>query len=353
MSTLELSAITQQPLPIIPEPRTTETLQSILDDIFDEAMQPRHFNCSSTEVHPRHWQKPLGDPLREFVGRSGKGFRSSFTQVCWNVLDNRTAMPPELPALVEALHAGSLIVDDIEDGAKERRGKPALHQLYGIDIALNAGNWLYFLPGAIVPRLNLDHLSELALHRRINETLFKAHAGQALDLGGRPNSLKQIEIPAYVATMTRLKTGELFAFAAASAAIVSGAPRSHERALLRFGRELGVALQMLDDLSTVTNSDRHEKAAEDFLNRRVTWLWAWAADSLGGVAFQQIVDASETAAGVEFLCATFRDVCADLGRQHVREQVARAWDALPRTLSNHPAMDRFQEEVIKLEKSYG
>jgi hypothetical protein len=48
--------------------------------------------------------------------------------------------------VVEFIHAGSLVVEDIEDGSRIRRGRVALHVRYGMPVALNAGNWLYFWP---------------------------------------------------------------------------------------------------------------------------------------------------------------------------------------------------------------
>ena len=47
---------------------------------------------------------------------------------------------------MELTHAGSLIIDDIEDGARTRRGGPAAHLEFGVDLAVNAGNLVYFLP---------------------------------------------------------------------------------------------------------------------------------------------------------------------------------------------------------------
>lgn len=48
--------------------------------------------------------------------------------------------------LIELLHCASLIIDDIEDGSIQRRGKPCSHSVYGIDYAINAANLMYFLP---------------------------------------------------------------------------------------------------------------------------------------------------------------------------------------------------------------
>jgi geranylgeranyl pyrophosphate synthase len=48
--------------------------------------------------------------------------------------------------LSELIHTGSLIIDDIQDQSELRRGRPSLYRTYGIDVAINAGNTLYFLP---------------------------------------------------------------------------------------------------------------------------------------------------------------------------------------------------------------
>ena len=48
--------------------------------------------------------------------------------------------------LTEIVHNGSLIIDDIEDNSTMRRGKDCVHKIYGTDIAVNAGNFMYFAP---------------------------------------------------------------------------------------------------------------------------------------------------------------------------------------------------------------
>ncbi len=74
---------------------------------------------------------------------------------------------PSFRGSSRALHLGSLIVDDIEDGSPIRRGGPALHLQIGTPLALNAGNWLYFLPGLLVSRLELPQTRELSLRQAI------------------------------------------------------------------------------------------------------------------------------------------------------------------------------------------
>ena len=52
----------------------------------------------------------------------------------------------EVAALCEIVHNGTLLVDDIEDSSSVRRDKPCVHLLFGEDIAINSGNFMYFAP---------------------------------------------------------------------------------------------------------------------------------------------------------------------------------------------------------------
>ncbi len=132
------------------------------------------------------WERALFGPAREFLTRPGKEIRSRLVETGWLLCGGAPgAHPPELPWLVEILHAGSLIVDDIEDGSPERRGAPALHELVGLPLALNTGNWLYFWPLVLIERLGLPESRALALYRETSRVLVGCHQGQALDLSVR------------------------------------------------------------------------------------------------------------------------------------------------------------------------
>nr|HPH70237.1 polyprenyl synthetase family protein [Kofleriaceae bacterium] len=79
------------------------------------------------------WQSALLGPLLEFAARPSKAFRDRLTQLAFLGSDGNPAhLPAQLGAIVEAIHAGSLVVDDVQDGSLERRGGPALHQTMGM-----------------------------------------------------------------------------------------------------------------------------------------------------------------------------------------------------------------------------
>jgi hypothetical protein len=80
--------------------------------------------------------------------------------------------------VVESLHAGSLIVDDIEDDSDLRRDAATLHRIYGVPVALNAGNWLYFWPQVLLSRIPL---TDEAPERPRRGAMPDAAISQALD----------------------------------------------------------------------------------------------------------------------------------------------------------------------------
>jgi len=321
-----------------------------------------HFEATEPEQRPHTlpialWERALLGPLADFMSRPGKEFRARLVRLSWELAGRRNAPPAELPLIVEALHAGSLIVDDIEDGSTYRRGAPALHHSYGLPLALNAGNWLYFWPAELLSRLELPPVTELALHRVIGRTLLSCHEGQALDLSTQIVELEQARVPAVVATTTALKTGKLFELAAAVGAIAAGAPSTTVRALVEFGQQLGTGLQMLDDLSGLTSESRCHKGHEDLLGGRATWPWAWAAERCDRLVYNRLRELGRevTTQGLhpEHLAEALRQALGDVGRHKVHDHLHAALKALSSALGPSRALDEVSHEIISLEHSYG
>src|SRR6185503_1354586 len=94
-------------------------------------------------VSRRLWERALAGPVREFLRRPGKGMRGRLVEAAFQLVGG-AELGPDLPAALELLHAGSLVLDDIQDASLERRGGPALHRVCGTGVALNAGNWMVF-----------------------------------------------------------------------------------------------------------------------------------------------------------------------------------------------------------------
>ncbi len=169
-----------------------DPLIELLEDELDDS-HLTHFLDLGGEPLPRAvWESALLGPAREILARPGKEFRKNLVEIAWQLSGGASKTPIVLSLLVEILHAGSLVIDDIEDGSPYRRGKPALHAMCGVPVALNTGNWLYFWPFALLSRLGFPAPEELELSREIVRTLMACHCGQGLDLSVRwPVSRKQ------------------------------------------------------------------------------------------------------------------------------------------------------------------
>jgi geranylgeranyl diphosphate synthase type I len=310
---------------------------------------------AAQEIPWRLWRQALYTPLHDFLSRPGKEFRGELLAQSWHLSGRKDPPPPELALVVEALHAGSLVIDDIEDESTERRGRPALHRVYGTATALNAGNWLYFWPFRLLESAPLAPEIRAAAHRLVTRVLLECHYGQSLDLSVRLADLEVAEIPGVVRAITELKTGSLVGLAAGLGALASGADERFVGAATRFGRELGTALQMLDDLSGVMTEKRRHKGIEDVALGRPTWPWAWLATTMERDAFaelQQMSRAVHEGHAPEPLARELGRLVAPQGKRRVHAHVEHAFARLSSAVTHPPALSALRLELERLERSY-
>lgn len=242
------------------------------------------------------WEEVLLSPTRDFLSNPGKSLRRDFVQLGWqlawlmrhqevHVTSARQLRglvpecPVELPLLIELLHAGSLVIDDIEDQSEMRRGAACLHQKIGIAPALNIGNWLYFVSGSMIERLDCDERARVRLYKMLNRVMLRCHQGQSLDVSCRVTSVDRSKIAALTEMSTRLKTGVLLGFSLQMSALYLGASAEESTPLYEFGERVGLGLQMYDDLSGISNPKRWHKGCEDLSRARLTWVWSWVSQN--------------------------------------------------------------------------
>ncbi len=160
--------------------------------------------------------------------------------------------------LPELLHNGSIIIDDIEDKSEERRKKPALHLIFGEDIAINAGNALYYL--SLLPLLKnkdeFDQKTLLKLYEVYSQEMIKIHFGQATDIAwhnglANANDIKEGE---YL-EMCSNKTGCIARLAAKTAAIIAGKDDKEVEKIGKFTETVGITFQIQDDILNLTGKE--------------------------------------------------------------------------------------------------
>ncbi len=151
-------------------------------------------------------------------------------------------------AAVELLHNFSLIHDDIEDGDRTRRGRPTVWALWGEAQAINAGDALFALAQLALLRLaerGVPASTTVVAQTLFNRTCVALTGGQHLDLGFE--SRDSVTVADYLA-MIEGKTAALVACACELGALVAIAPDAQRAHLRAFGRHLGLAFQMRDDI---------------------------------------------------------------------------------------------------------
>jgi len=243
------------------------------------------------DLEKRFLQLAIDDPCGEFCSRPGKRIRAEVVSLGYQAAGGVGEPPAELIDFIELLHAGSLVIDDIQDNSSCRRGRPALHVTHGTSMAINIGNWMYFSAIERLMEAKLDQSRVLMLIQRAVQVIKQCHEGQGLDLTIRISDLPQSLVPSVNERISRWKTGALTELAAWFGAMAAGASPGLCQQIGQFGNELGVGLQMQNDFVELQKAAFCQAQSEDLANQRVTWPWSWLASSLTSEQYQPLVEA--------------------------------------------------------------
>ena len=191
--------------------------------------------------------------------------------------DHRAALPGA--AAVELGHNFSLVHDDIEDADVERRHRPTLWAIWGVPLAINAGDALIALSRLALYPL-LDQFSErrvLALMRVYDQTCLELCEGQYLDISFERQA--DVTVEAYL-EMIGKKTASLIGASVQAGAILATDDAAVVEAYRRFGYDLGMAFQIADDVKGTfwTTDESGKPEAGDVRKRKKTLPLVWALE---------------------------------------------------------------------------
>ena len=207
----------------------------------------------------------LLEVLRYSLFQGGKRLRPVLAALCSRLCggtDNDTLYL--LAATFEYLHAGSLIHDDVIDHAENRRGKESVVKKYGMAAAILAGDWLH---------ARCMHLiSTLAGQKGLD---IICNATQAM-VDGEFLQLRYAANPAvteeqYFAVILR-KTAGLMSATCAIAALHAHADPMQQKALACYGKKIGIAFQIIDDLLDYLGDEQAtgKVVGNDFIEGKMT-----------------------------------------------------------------------------------
>ncbi|MCL2720676.1 MAG: polyprenyl synthetase family protein [Treponema sp.] len=198
-------------------------------------------------------------PVKELINRGGKRWRPLLmTLVCQALGGGENSIP--LSPLVEFPHNASLIHDDIEDDSDERRGKPAIHKLFGVDTAVNSASFLYFLATCCIENCGVKNKDYI--YKLWTDCMRRLHMGQAMDINWHRNISIVPDIDDYF-LMCKLKTGSLARLAVELGAHAAGAELETAQVLGKAADLMGVGFQILDDVKNLTTGAPGKKRGDD------------------------------------------------------------------------------------------
>jgi len=207
------------------------------------------------ELDLEAYTKGVNEPIWDLLDRGGKRFRPVMVCITAEALLGKWDEAKKLAPIIELIHNGTLMADDVEDDSVARRGKPCVHKLFGVDTAVNTSVIMYFWPMAKImnDEFKLGEEKKLKIYDLFLREMIRVSSGQAWDIewhhgGYTPNEAQYLN-------MCLSKTGVLTRFACQLGAIVGDANPKQYNALGEFGQIVGVGFQIQDDVLELTETD--------------------------------------------------------------------------------------------------
>lgn len=195
--------------------------------------------------------KDINEASRYVLRAGGKRIRAALTLLACEAVGGRARAALDAAAAVEILHNFTLVHDDVMDNAAARRGKPTVQTRWNVNTAILSGDILLGLAYEQLLRTKSPRLG--AMLDVFTDGFLTVCEGQALDLEFERRA--DVSLREYF-TMIEKKTGRLIATALELGALAGNATEKQRAALREFGKYLGRAFQLQDDLLDVVADER-------------------------------------------------------------------------------------------------
>jgi geranylgeranyl diphosphate synthase type II len=228
----------------------------------------------------------LYEPVRYILSLGGKRIRPALVILACDMFAGDVASALIPAVAIEIFHNFTLLHDDIMDRSERRRGSPTVHVKYNENVAILSGDVMSILasrlmnqaPGAV---LNVVH--EVYTH-----TAMQVCEGQQMDMNFE--ELLSVTEEEYL-TMIELKTAVLIAASLKIGAILGGSSQRDAEDLYEFGRNLGIAFQLQDDLLDTYGDPAvmGKNLGTDIVDNKKTFLVIQALESASGTQKEELL----------------------------------------------------------------
>jgi len=292
---------------------------------------------------------PLVDQVAEhIIGGGGKRLRPLLCVLAGRACGIETEKHIEAAAFIEFVHTATLLHDDVVDGSQKRRGRATANNIFGNQASVLVGDFVYSRAFQMMATVGSQRVMEI-----MSDATNVIAEGEVLQLMNAhdPETTEQ----RYLEVIYR-KTGRLFEAGAEVASVLAGAPLEQQAALAQYGKHLGTAYQLIDDVLDYRSdpATRGKNLGDDLSEGKPTLPLLHAlrhgneeqralirlAIEQGGLAqLGPIVDAIETTGGLDY--------AVDFAQRETT-QALEALEELPETPYSRAlaALARFAQERI-------
>lgn len=213
--------------------------------------------------------KEMYEPMAYIIGLGGKRVRPLLTLVGCDLFNANPQKAIHAALAVELFHNFSLIHDDILDKAPLRRGNTTVHEKWNHNIALLSGDGMMVKAFDVLAGSGKEHIPGLLA--LFSKTALEVCEGQQLDMNFETQETVSVENYIHMITY---KTAVLLGCSLQMGALCAGASAEDQQHVYEFGKHVGIAFQLLDDVLDVYADDEKfgKQVGGDIISNKKTFM---------------------------------------------------------------------------------
>jgi geranylgeranyl diphosphate synthase type II len=294
--------------------------------------------------------KELYEPENYILSLGGKRLRPLLALVACDLFDKDPKHALNSALAVELFHNFSLIHDDILDAAPLRRNKETVHVKWNTNIAILSGDVMLVKASQVLENYDFKEFKKLNI--LFNKTAIEVCEGQQYDMNFEND--KNVMVEDYLQMIT-YKTAVLLGCSLKMGAINANAPESDQNNLYEFGKHLGIAFQLLDDLldAFAVDSEKFGKQiGGDIISNKKTFLFLKAVELANEKQQKQLaklLKTKDTTKKIEGFLEIYNDLkIKELCQIEADKHTAIAINSLSKVSANSPKKENLKKFANEL-----
>jgi len=274
------------------------------------------------------------------IGAGGKRLRPLSVVLAARACGHQGRKHVPAAAIIEFIHTATLLHDDVVDGSNMRRGRNTANHVFGNEASVLVGDYLYSRSFQMMVELGDLRIQEVMANA--TNTIAEGEVLQLMNAHD-PETTEQ----RYLEVIYR-KTAKLFEAGAQMAAIVSGSPREIEQSMVDYGRHLGTAFQLVDDVLDykATAEELGKNLGDDLAEGKPTLPVIYALAHAPEAEAARLREAIETG-GIDDLDQITRLIETSGGLEYTAGMARREKELAVEALGRLPA-SKFRDALVTL-----